>query len=355
MLLRIATQRMMPRLLRRRAARIERTIPNLGVQVLGARRTLHTPPSISPLVGLDEDGAAMYEVARAFSDNELAPHAARWDEEELFPVDTLRQAASLGFAGLFVAPEHGGSGVSRLHGALVFEALATGCVSTAAYLTIHNMVGWMIGTFGTDEQKKPFPPKALHNGGPGVVLPHGGQRRLGRRLPAHARRPLPRRGGVQAERGKGVHQRWRGDRFVHCNGTDRPGRGRPRGGHGLPGGARHGGPQLRGQGAEAGLAQPAHHHGRAGGRGRARGEPAGGRGGGVQDRHARPGRGPHLHRHNERGGRGGLLGPSPRVHQGAPPVRPPPRRQPAPAVPTSGHGVAAGGFPADDPPRRRPS
>mmetsp|Transcript_15851 Transcript_15851/g.27920 ORF Transcript_15851/g.27920 Transcript_15851/m.27920 type:complete len:431 (+) Transcript_15851:175-1467(+) len=159
MLLRIATQRMMPRLLRRRAARIERTIPNLGVQVFGARRTLHTPPSISPLVGLDEDGAAMYEVARAFSDNELAPHAARWDEEELFPVDTLRQAASLGFAGLFVAPEHGGSGVSRLHGALVFEALATGCVSTAAYLTIHNMVGWMIGTFGTDEQKSRFLPK----------------------------------------------------------------------------------------------------------------------------------------------------------------------------------------------------
>src|SRR5436190_18621606 len=81
----------------------------------------------------------------------MLPFAREWDEEERFPVDTLRQAAALGFAGLHVTPDLGGSGLSRVDAALIFEELAQGCPSTAAYISIHNMVGWMVDTFGSSE------------------------------------------------------------------------------------------------------------------------------------------------------------------------------------------------------------
>jgi hypothetical protein len=110
---------------------------------------------------LSEEQRAVIETARAFAAAELAPHAARWDEEQLFPVETLRQAAALGFAGLYVRDESGGSGLTRLDAALVFEELAAGCVSTSAYLTIHNMVSWMIDRFGSDEQRRRFLPRLM--------------------------------------------------------------------------------------------------------------------------------------------------------------------------------------------------
>ncbi|MCA3721565.1 acyl-CoA dehydrogenase family protein, partial [Phenylobacterium sp.] len=89
---------------------------------------------------LNDDQAAIQAAARAFAEAELAPHSARWDEEKVFPVATLRAAAALGFAGLYVREEVGGSGLSRLDAALVFEELSRGDVSVAAYISIHNMV-----------------------------------------------------------------------------------------------------------------------------------------------------------------------------------------------------------------------
>jgi alkylation response protein AidB-like acyl-CoA dehydrogenase len=107
---------------------------------------------------LSEEQRAIQETARAFARDEMMPFARQWDEEELFPVETLRQAAALGFGGLYVASDVGGSALSRLDAALVFEELAQGCPSTAAYLSIHNMVAWMIDAFGSKELRQRFLP-----------------------------------------------------------------------------------------------------------------------------------------------------------------------------------------------------
>ncbi|AWM77392.1 acyl-CoA dehydrogenase family protein [Phenylobacterium parvum] len=108
---------------------------------------------------LNDDQAAIQAAARAFAEAELAPHSARWDEEKVFPVATLRAAAALGFAGLYVREEVGGSGLSRLDAALVFEELSRGDVSVAAYISIHNMVSWMIDRFGNDGQRQRWLPR----------------------------------------------------------------------------------------------------------------------------------------------------------------------------------------------------
>ena len=108
---------------------------------------------------LTEDQRAIEEAARAFSAAELAPHSARWDEEKHFPTDVLRQAAGLGFAGIYVKEDVGGSTLTRLDAALIFEALAHGDVSTAAFLSIHNMASWMIDRFGADELRRKSLPR----------------------------------------------------------------------------------------------------------------------------------------------------------------------------------------------------
>ncbi len=108
---------------------------------------------------LTEEQQAFREAARQFATERMAPHAADWDEREHFPKDVLRAAAELGFAGIYCREEHGGSGLTRLDAALIFEELAAGCVSTAAYLSIHNMCGWMIDAFGNAEQKARFLPR----------------------------------------------------------------------------------------------------------------------------------------------------------------------------------------------------
>ncbi|HXQ51906.1 MAG TPA: acyl-CoA dehydrogenase family protein [Stellaceae bacterium] len=110
---------------------------------------------------LSAEQRAIQDTAREFAARELWPHAARWDEEQVFPVDTLRQAAALGFAAIYVREEAGGSGLTRLDAALVFEELAAGCVSTAAYLTIHNMAAWMIDRFGDAAQCQRFLPRLV--------------------------------------------------------------------------------------------------------------------------------------------------------------------------------------------------
>ena len=108
---------------------------------------------------LTEDQAAIQAAARAFAGAELAPHSARWDEDREFPVETLRAAAALGFAGLYVREDVGGSGLGRLDAALVFEELSRGDVSVAAYISIHNMVSWMIDRFGDDAQRHRWLPR----------------------------------------------------------------------------------------------------------------------------------------------------------------------------------------------------
>ena len=108
---------------------------------------------------LNEDQQAIWDTARSFAEAEMAPHSARWDEEKHFPVDVLRAAAGLGLAGIYVQEEFGGSGLTRLDASLVFEALSYGDVSTAAFLSIHNMASWMIDRFGSDELRARFVPR----------------------------------------------------------------------------------------------------------------------------------------------------------------------------------------------------
>lgn len=108
---------------------------------------------------LDAERLAVQETARGFAREHLAPHAARWDAEEIFPVDALRAAAGLGLASIYVREDIGGSGLSRLDAAIVFEELAAACPSTAAFLSIHNMVSWMVDVFGNEEQRRRWGPR----------------------------------------------------------------------------------------------------------------------------------------------------------------------------------------------------
>ncbi|MDQ0506308.1 acyl-CoA dehydrogenase family protein [Xanthobacter agilis] len=108
---------------------------------------------------LSDDQIAIRDMARDFATAEIAPNAVAWDEAKHFPVETLRAAAALGMGGIYVREDVGGSGLSRLDAALIFEALATGCPGTAAYLSIHNMATWMIDRFGSDDQRARWVPQ----------------------------------------------------------------------------------------------------------------------------------------------------------------------------------------------------
>jgi alkylation response protein AidB-like acyl-CoA dehydrogenase len=108
---------------------------------------------------LTDDQQAIFETARAFAAAELAPHSARWDEEKIFPVETMRAAAALGLAAIYVREDVGGSALGRLDAALVFEALSHGDVSTAAFLSIHNMASWMIDRFGSEDLRRRYLPR----------------------------------------------------------------------------------------------------------------------------------------------------------------------------------------------------
>src|SRR6201994_2944537 len=108
---------------------------------------------------LTDDQRAIEEAARAFAAAELAPNAARWDAESHFPVDVMKKAAQLGFAGLYVQEDVGGSALSRLDASIVFEQLSYGDVSTAAFISIHNMASWMIDRFGGDEIRRRYLPR----------------------------------------------------------------------------------------------------------------------------------------------------------------------------------------------------
>src|ERR1700742_3124855 len=108
---------------------------------------------------LTEDQRAFQATARQFARERMAPNARDWDENSTFPVAELRAAAELGFGGIYVKDDVGGSGFTRLDATIIFEELAQGCTSTAAYISIHNMVAWMIDAFAGEEQRRRFLPK----------------------------------------------------------------------------------------------------------------------------------------------------------------------------------------------------
>ena len=108
---------------------------------------------------LGEDQAAIRDMALGFAGDHLAPFAIKWDQEKYFPVETMRKAAALGMGGIYVDEAHGGSGLTRLDAVLIIEALATGCPSIAAYISIHNMVAGMVDRYGDEAQRARFLPK----------------------------------------------------------------------------------------------------------------------------------------------------------------------------------------------------
>lgn len=112
---------------------------------------------------LSEEQAAFQDAARSFARERLAPNAARWDAEQVFPKDVIAEAGAMGFCGIYCAEDIGGLGLSRLDAAIVFEALAAGCTSTTAFITIHNMATWMLSTWGTGPVRQEWGP-ALTSG-----------------------------------------------------------------------------------------------------------------------------------------------------------------------------------------------
>jgi alkylation response protein AidB-like acyl-CoA dehydrogenase len=103
---------------------------------------------------LTEEQVMIQDMAKRFAADRLAPHTGAWDETSHFPVETIRETAELGFAGIYTSEAGGGSSLSRLDAALIFEQLSYGDVSTAAFISIHNMATWMIDTFGNDKQRQ---------------------------------------------------------------------------------------------------------------------------------------------------------------------------------------------------------
>lgn len=108
---------------------------------------------------LTEDQIAIRDMAREFAAEKIAPFALQWDETKHFPVDTMREAATLGIGGIYVCDDVGGSALTRLDATLIFEALAQGCPTVSAFLSIHNMSAWMIDAYGTDEQRREWLPR----------------------------------------------------------------------------------------------------------------------------------------------------------------------------------------------------
>ncbi len=113
---------------------------------------------------LTDEQLQIQEMARAFTADAITPHAAEWDEKHIFPRDTIRAAAELGFASIYVSEASGGIGLGRLEAALIMEAMAYGCPSTSAFISIHNMASWMIDRFGVAGGEGQVSPQPDHDG-----------------------------------------------------------------------------------------------------------------------------------------------------------------------------------------------
>lgn len=110
---------------------------------------------------LTDDQRQIQELARSFTADRITPHAGEWDEKHIFPRETIKAAAELGFASIYVSEESGGIGLGRLEAALIMEAMAYGCPSTSAFISIHNMASWMIDRFGGDRVKQKYLPSLV--------------------------------------------------------------------------------------------------------------------------------------------------------------------------------------------------
>lgn len=108
---------------------------------------------------LSEEQVAVRDMAREFAAEKIAPFALQWDEDKHFPVDIMRAAAQLGMGGIYIRDDVGGSALTRFDAALIFEALATGCPTTSAFISIHNMASWMIDAYGNDIQRQKWLPR----------------------------------------------------------------------------------------------------------------------------------------------------------------------------------------------------
>jgi alkylation response protein AidB-like acyl-CoA dehydrogenase len=107
---------------------------------------------------LSDDQHAIQDMARKFTADAITPHAAKWDEDHHYPLDTIKASAELGFGAIYVSEESGGIGLGRLEAALIMEAMAYGCAATSSFISIHNMAAWMIDCFGSPEVKAKFLP-----------------------------------------------------------------------------------------------------------------------------------------------------------------------------------------------------
>tara|TARA_R110000782_G_scaffold167129_6_gene259220 strand:- start:23784 stop:24929 length:1146 start_codon:yes stop_codon:yes gene_type:complete len=110
---------------------------------------------------LTDDQRAIQEMAQRFTADAITPHAAQWDENHIFPRDVIKAAADLGFGGIYVSEESGGIGLGRLESALIMEAMAYGCPSTSAFISIHNMSAWMIDRYGEQAVKDKYVPRLV--------------------------------------------------------------------------------------------------------------------------------------------------------------------------------------------------
>ncbi len=110
---------------------------------------------------LTEDQLAIQEMAQRFTADNITPHAAEWDEKHIFPINTIKQTAELGFGAIYVSEKSGGIGLGRLEAALIMEAMAYGCPSTSAFISIHNMAAWMIDRFGSQLVKDKYLPSLV--------------------------------------------------------------------------------------------------------------------------------------------------------------------------------------------------
>lgn len=108
---------------------------------------------------LDEEQTAIRDMAREFAAEKIAPFALKWDEEKHFPKEVMREAALLGMGGIYIRDDVGGSALTRFDAALIFEALATGCPTTSAFISIHNMASWMIDSYGSEAQRRKWLPR----------------------------------------------------------------------------------------------------------------------------------------------------------------------------------------------------
>lgn len=129
-----------------------------NAELLGEDSLVPPVTSLDIASGLSEEQVEMQSMALNFAMKEMFPVMSHWDQNQIFPVDVLRKSAELGFGAIYTSEEYGGTGLSRLDASVIFEALSHGCVSTTAYITIHNMVCWMIDKYGTPAQRSHWVP-----------------------------------------------------------------------------------------------------------------------------------------------------------------------------------------------------